>query len=162
MKLFILGHGRHGKDTVGDILADRLKLRVISSSWFLMEKAVKPYLIEQGITFSSDQEMFDRRGEYRSEWKEAIRQYNTPCKSRLSRELFAEGDIYVGLRDREEYEASRHLADLSIWVDASKRKGVEVTNDLTARDADVVIDNNGTEEELRKKMLRFTRVLRYF
>jgi hypothetical protein len=41
-RLLLIGHGRHGKDSAGDILRDRYGLRSVSSSEFAAQKAVFP------------------------------------------------------------------------------------------------------------------------
>lgn len=155
MKLIITGHGRHGKDTVGKILQTRFNLSFQSSSWVAAEKVCRPYLAARGITYDSLQECYDDRHNYREEWYTAILEYNTPDKSRLCREVFSEHDLYVGMRDREEFIASRQFADLTIWVEAMYRVGyVDPTCKVLPGDCDITIRNNGTEAELETKLER--------
>ena len=86
-------------------------------------------------------------------WNNAIKAFNTPDLSRLSRGIFDKYDMYVGIRDREEFLAAKHLADLSIWVDASERVTQEdPTIKIFRTDADVIIDNNTSEEDLRVRL----------
>lgn len=143
MKLLIIGHGRHGKDSVCDILKEKYGFTFKSSSEFANERAVFPTLSKR-YGYQSLQECFDDRHNHRQEWHDLIREYNEGDLSRLVRELLEEADIYCGLRNREEFEASKHLFDGVVWVDASNRLPPEPSNSiqLVPNDADALIDNN--------------------
>lgn len=174
-KLLILGHARHGKDTVGEWFV-RKGYTFVSSTRFVMEKAVWPEFKHRAgrkpsptethllpFTYSAwpdyfdQEECFEDRDKFRAFWFDCIADYNRPDRSRLGRELFAEYDIYVGLRNWHELEALRlnKAFDLCIWVDASERVGPEPSSSCTVlpTQADVVIDNNGTLEDLDKVLL---------
>ena len=156
MKIFIVGHGRHGKDTVAEFLREQYGLTFESSSYFCAEHVVKPYLEENyGLKYHSVQECFDDRSNHREEWYRAIRTFNEENESRLSSSIFSKYDMYVGIRDRTEFLASKHLSDLAIWVDAFKRvPTADPTCKILPIDCDTIIDNNGTEEELKNKLTR--------
>ena len=174
-KLLILGDARHGKDTVGDWFV-RKGYTFVSSSRFVLEKAVwpefknrasrKPLQSEAHLlpfTYSAwpdyftQEECFADRDKFRAFWFECITAYNRPDRSRLGRELFAEYDMYVGLRNKAELQALKlHKAyDLAIWVDAFERCDSEPISSMTINywDADVVIDNNGTLKDLDKTLV---------
>lgn len=154
-KIFVVGHGRHGKDTVGEMINEACGLTFESSSMFCAEHVVRPWLEKLGITYDSLEECYADRVNYRIQWYEAIRAYNEGDESRLSAAIFSKYDMYVGIRSRIEFLASRSLSDLSIWVDASERiPQIDPTCKILATDCDIIIDNNGTEEELRKKLDR--------
>lgn len=170
LKLFILGSGRHGKDTVAEIIRDDFGLTFQSSSLFVAEKVCRPYMAEVvGITYDTLEECYEDRHNHRTHWYNAIKAYNAGDLSRLSRELFfgdedEEGlDMYVGIRDRDEFLASRDIADLSIWVDASERvKYADPTIKIKKEDADVVILNNEVDPdvvELRRRVHRLMKSL---
>jgi hypothetical protein len=56
------------------------------------------------------------------------------------------------MRDLEEFEASKDLFDVIIWVDASKRLPAnEVTNKISIDEAHIVLTNNGTFEDFKSK-----------
>ena len=155
MKLFVIGSGRHGKDTVGDIITQDYGLTFESSSMFCAEHVVTPWLEKLGITYDSLEECYEDRVNHREDWYNAIRAFNYEDESKLSSAIFAKFDMYVGIRSRVEFLASKHLSDLSIWVEAGKRVDVEDTTiKILPGDCDVIIDNNGTEEELREKVTR--------
>lgn len=154
MKLFICGHGRHGKDTAAEILRDELGVRFESSSLFCAEKIVKPYLDERCIMYDSAEERYNDRHNHRELWFEAIREFTKDDPTRLSRELFKVHDIYVGIRSREEFLASKYLADVSIWVDASKRLDyIDPTCEILESDCDITITNNGTLEAFKSLVI---------
>jgi len=94
------------------------------------------------------------------EWYDAIRDFNKEDESKLSAAIFNKYDMYVGIRSRVEFLAARHLSDLSIWVEASTRvPQVDPTCKILSTDCDIIIDNNGTEEELREKMVRLLNLI---
>lgn len=157
MNLLIIGYGRHGKDTVADMLAER-GLQACNSSWFACERVVYPAL-KALHGYKQPLQCYNDRHKHRVKWYDLITEYNTPDKTRLATELFAEHDIYVGMRNREELIAckGKGLIDLTIWVDASKRKPPEtsVSCTVSATDADVIIPNNSTLTELAKRVNEF-------
>jgi dephospho-CoA kinase len=155
IKLMILGYARHGKDTAAEILADTYGLTMVSSSHAAGKKVMLPYFESIGIHYKDFEECYADRVNHRQEWFEQIAAYNTPDKARLAREIYAESDIYVGIRSREEFDAVKAagLFQYSIWVDRSKHVAPEssASNTITKDAADYVIDNNGTLEELKTR-----------
>lgn len=152
LKLMILGYARHGKDTVAEILADSFGLTFISSSLFAAKKVMVPYFESIGVHYPSFEACYEDRVNRRQEWYEQIKAYNIPDRARLPRELYAEADVYVGIRNAEELKAAQdeHLFDYSIWVDRSRHVPPEFTtsNTIDKSMANYVIDNNGTLEDL--------------
>jgi hypothetical protein len=155
LKLMLLGYGRHGKDTVAEILARDYEYEFASSSWAAAEHAVYPTLALR-YDYNSVEECFNDRANHRQEWYELIKAYNTPDLSRLAQQIYSTTDVYVGIRDRDEFYAVKNegLFDYAIWVDASNRLPVESTDSctVTKEDADIVLDNNGPEEYLPAKV----------
>jgi hypothetical protein len=127
------------------MLTDLLNLRFKSSSDFVNEKAVFPVLSKLH-GYETLEECYEDRVNHRPEWFNLLRAYNGEDPARLGRELFAEYDVYCGLRNREEFQAMKRagLFDLVIWVDASERLPLETSDsmELCVGDADIVIDNN--------------------
>jgi hypothetical protein len=155
LKLMILGYARHGKDTVAEILSDTYGLGMVSSSHAAGKKVMLPYFESIGVHYRDFNECYEDRVNHRAEWFEQIAAYNTPDKARLAREIYAESDIYVGIRSREEFDAVKAagLFQYSIWVDRSKHVEPESasSNTIGKDAADYVIDNNGTLEELETR-----------
>ena len=160
MKLLICGHGRHGKDSVADLLCDFNNYKASSSSVYAMKVLEDVIMAHTG--YSSFAECYEKRSLHRPYLYELIRNYNTPDKARLSREILQEHQIYVGMRDLEEFNASKHLYDLKIWVDASGR-GVPLepitSFNIPKDEFDVIIENNGTYDQLVHKVARLANSL---
>jgi hypothetical protein len=155
VKLFIVGQGRHGKDTVAEFVRTAYGLTFESSSMFCAEHVVTPWLEKMGITYDSLEECYEDRVNHRMDWYEAIRSYNKEDESKLSRAIFAKYDMYVGIRSRIEFLEARHFSDLSIWVEASERwPAVDPSCKIQRGDCDVIVDNNGTIEELYGRLTR--------
>lgn len=152
-RVLIIGHGRHGKDTVADLLRDQFGLRVVSSSAFACKKAVFPLLTD---IYPDADACFRDRGNHRALWHHAIAAYNLRPGPMLAEQILIEHDAYIGMRKRDEFERARGLFDLVIWVDASDRLPPEplASNELTASDADWVVDNNGDLDGLAREVVR--------
>lgn len=150
-KLIIIGYGRHGKDTVCDILRDKYGFNFMSSSQFCNEKVLFPILAPL-YGYKSLDECYEDRHNHRKEWFDLIAEHNIDDPARLGKELFSEYDIYCGLRRKEELEAlsDQNVADYIIWVDASKRLPPEDESSCTVTQdmADFTIDNNGDYDTL--------------
>lgn len=174
-KLIIVGHARHGKDTVCELLAKH-GYAWQSSSWLCGQIAVWPAIQEQwnewryGKMYNPDhpdpaptigpydsfEEAFNDRANHREFWYNCIKAYNTPDETRLAREIFAQSNIYCGMRRFEELSAcqDQNVCDLVVWVDASKRVGPEPKSSCTIQpfQAHHILDNNGTLEELADRV----------
>jgi len=150
-KLLIIGHARHGKDTLAKKIRDEAGLTFTSSSLFVgWEYVWWQWGWKHYTTFF---DMFADRVNHRKTWADLISAYNTPDKTRTAKTMLSRGyDVYVGMRKRDEFNASREagLFDHVIWVDASKRRPPESADsmELVASDADTYLDNNGSEETL--------------
>lgn len=160
-KVLILGYGRHGKDTVAEMLRDRYGLSFMSSSRICAESVCLPYMRERGFSYADAEECFEDRhsGDNRKHWYDAIVAFNRPDASSLGRRLFEANDVYVGLRAAREFHAVKAagLYDLCVWVDASGR-GLppEDRSSCTVEPwmADHVLDNGGDLDELRLNLDR--------
>lgn len=147
-KLLLLGHGGHGKDTA----AEALGLSYSSSSEAANHLCVYPALRAQ-YGYESEQQCFDDRREHRMEWYRLICDYNSEDRARLARHILSEHDMYVGMRDAQEYEAARPLLDLVLWVDASQRLPERDPSLFIAQqEAHLVIPNNGSLEEFKGRL----------
>jgi len=159
MKLLILGHAGHGKDTVASFITKYTGLRVNSSSMVVAPDIVMPWLAARGYVYPSVEACYADRGNHRAEWHEAIAAFNTPNKAKLGRLIFAKYDMYSGLRSHEEWLAIKQekLYDYSIWVDRSVYISPEPTSSMRLGPyaADFVVNNNGTlyETELQCKRI---------
>lgn len=173
MKLLICGHGRHGKDTVGEILRDDYNLKFTSSSLFCAEKVMMPAFIAEKErlgdarvpTYATAQDCYDNRHHFRAFWFDRIRDYCSQDPARLSRDIFAVNDVYCGIRSKEEFHASRNeqAFDVSIWVDATDRLQTTEGKDSMQIEpwmCDYVLYNNGTIDQLHREVARLMTTLR--
>lgn len=153
LRLMVVGHGRHGKDTVGELLRDDYGATFVSSSLFMAKNVVLP-LFPPGH-YASVEDCYADRENHRAFWYDAIVAYNKGDLTRLGRAIFAEYDLYVGNRNARELHALRAAGvfDFAIWVDACERVEYrEPRSSLTIEPwmCDFVLDNNGTPDETRR------------
>lgn len=152
-KLLIIGHGRHGKDTVCEILQNKFGYKFRSSSDYCAENLVYP-LLKDRYGYTSYQEAYADRHNHRQEWYEIIHEYCSKDHARLGREIFAENDIYCGLRNKAEFHAMKNLKifEYAIWVDRGDHLPPEDPKSMTLTQwmADFTIDNNGTLDDLTR------------
>ena len=163
IRLLIIGHMRHGKDTFAEILNEQFGLKFISSSQACADIFIYDSL-KNKYGYKTPEECFADRVNHRSEWYEMICEYNKDDKTRLAKEILMYNNAYVGMRDSAEIKESlkQNLFDLVIWVDASKRLPIEESSsfNITTADADVIVENNGTLEEFKEKVFRFGKLLK--
>lgn len=153
MKLLILGSGRHGKDSVAEIIRDLYGLSFMSSSRATCEEVVYP-AIKDKYGYESPEDCYNDRSNHRQEWFDLISAYNTPDKSSLAKLILSRCDVYVGLRCPVEFEASRHLFDHVLWVDASERLHKEPSMRIDFDpDTMILINNNGSEYDLGNEIV---------
>lgn len=157
MKILIIGHAGHGKDTAAEYLKEQFQLTYSSSS----EMANKLFLfdmLKDIYGYKTEQECFDDRGNKRAIWYDAICKFNTPNKTRLAECIIEKHDCYVGMRSIDEYNEcyNQNMFDMVVFVDASERLPKEDESSFTIPKsvADVVIENNGTIEEFKRKLFR--------
>jgi hypothetical protein len=161
-KIMLMGYGRHGKDTVAEYLKEKYGYTFSSSSWEAA-KHIFPVL-RHIFGYKNVQECFDDRHsqitnedsgevyEMRDVWHDAIKLMVAYSNTGLSRAILEVNDIYVGIRCKDEFQAAKDagLFDYVVWVDASERHPPEPSSSCTVGPhlADVVLDNNGTLEDL--------------
>lgn len=159
-KILILGHARHGKDAVAEILRDEFGMSFMSSSEaaleiFLFDDLQKEYgykTVEEAIE-AKNQPLYIS-APIRKFWADKITNYNRESPSRLACAILANNDCYVGMRKLKEIHSCwrKDLFDYYIFVDASKRLPLEpetsneVTLESTAGIVDYVIDNNEEQD----------------
>ncbi len=150
-KVLILGHGQHGKNYAAEIIGKRYGLRFGDSSLEAFG-AIKP---ELKILFpdEDDETLYQNRRQNRILWKRLIKRFNTPDRARLTRQILKKYDGYVGLRDLDEYMATRSLYDLIIWIDASARKPEDESMSIKYDSKRmIIINNNCSKDNLLKEI----------
>lgn len=161
-KFLVIGHARHGKDTFAEILQEEFGLKFESSSQSAADIFIYDELKDK-YGYKTPEECFEDRVNHRAEWKTMICDYNSPDKARLAKAILERSDCYVGMRDYEEIaECLRQdLFEIIIWVDASGRLELEDASsfNIDKSVAHVMIDNNGTLEQFRERVLRMGKLL---
>ena len=159
-KLLVIGWGRHGKDTVCEMLNKHGGLTFVSSSEYCAEHVVYPTM----SGYDTWQECYADRHNHRAQWFETIKSFNEDDPAKLSKMILSEYDIYCGLRNIRELEAARSLFDLIIWVerpDLDKEDSDSMT--IKKDDADIVLYNDGSLKDLEikvRKLITFIPSLR--
>ena len=161
-KLLIVGHAKHSKDTMAEILNEHFGLKYISSSQAAADIFIYGALKDK-YGYETPEHCFNDRINHRSEWYELICDYNKYDKAKLAKGILEYSDCYVGMRDRGEITEclKQGIFDLVIWVDASQRlplEGPESFN-IDKSCADIIIDNNGSLEEFEQKVIRLGKIL---
>ena len=162
-KMLIIGNMRHGKDSLAEIMNEEYGLTFVSSSQaaadiFLYDRLKDKYGYKNSV------ECFEDRVNHRQEWYEAICDYNKEDRAKLAKGILEMADCYVGLRDRDEIKEciKQGLFDIIIWVDASERLPQEPATsfNIDKTCADIIVENNGTYEEFREKVIRLGKFLK--
>ena len=149
-KFLVLGHARHGKDTVAEYLAKELGLSYKGSSEVCAE-----FIFKELAGYKSVQECFEDRSNHRVEWFQIITDYCRTDKARLGRLIYETNDIYSGVRAKDELDAViEEFSPFVIWVDAAFRLPLESNKSMQLLPyADYrYIDNNKDEEHLYKQL----------
>lgn len=161
-RLLIIGHARHGKDTFAEILEEHYGLKFVSSSQAAADIFIFDELKDK-YDYKTSVECFEDRVNHRPEWYEMICDYNKDDKARLAKGILEMADCYVGMRDRGEILEcmNQKLFDIIIWVDASERLELEEVSsfNIDKKDADFIVDNNGTLEQFTDKVVRIGKLL---
>lgn len=159
----LMGEGDCGKGTFSKFIAAEYGLSTMSSSehacdLFMFDKLKDKY------GYSTPLECYNDRRNHRVEWYEGIYDFNKDNLTALAESLYSQYDIYDGVRHILEFNAIKKagLFDISIWIDAGERTEGESQDSIsvTREMADIIILNNGTEEEFLLKIQRVFSLLR--
>lgn len=162
MKILIIGHARSGKDTCAEIISKNTGMTFQSSSM----AAAKIFLfdaLKEKYGYTTFEECFEDRVNRRVEWHDLITNYNKEDKARLAKDILKKSDCYVGMRSGAEIREclNQNLFDLIIWIDAPQRVPEESLKSfqIDSSYADIIIDNNRSEEEFKARVERLAAVL---
>lgn len=155
MKILVLGHARHGKDTVAEMLKQEFNISFESSS-IAAAKIFIYDLLKEKYGYANFRVCFEDRINHRTEWHDLIVDYNKDDAARLAKDILEKSDCYVGMRsDREFKECQKQgVFDLVIGV-YNPRVPLEDKSsfDIDFWSAcDIVIPNNSSIEELRRRV----------
>lgn len=153
MKILILWKSQSGKDTLAEIWQEHFWLSFISSSRYAC-KFIYPQLKDK-YGYTSEEECFADRVNHRWERYDLINEYHDGDRTKMTAEILEINDCYVWMRNIEQFKACKHMFDLIIRVNASKRleekKGYVW---ISRQEADLSISNNWTLEQFKDKAIR--------
>jgi len=132
-KILIIGGSGAGKSAVADLIANKLGVSGISNT--------SDVLIED---FSNSQntpadEIIANKNDYREQLLKFGISKQKEDPSYPVKECLSRSPIVTGIRTRQNFEASKHLFDIIVWI---SRPGHNDLNELSASDADEVINND--------------------
>lgn len=161
-RLLIIGSARHGKDSLAEIMNEEFGLTFVSSSQAAADIFLYD-LLKDKYGYKNSVECFEDRVNHRGEWYNMICDYNKHDKARLAKSILEKSDCYVGMRDKEEIDEcmKQGLFKLIIWVDASERLPLESADsfNIDRSCADLIVENNGSYEEFRDKVIRLGNII---
>jgi len=155
MNILIIGHMRHGKTTVAEMLEEEYGLSFKDSSMACAEIFIYDELKEK-YGYETFEECYEDRKQHRPEWFKMICDYNEPDKARLGKEILKRADMYVGMRSDDELQECKkqNIFDLIVGVyRPNLPEEPESSFDINMwKHCDVIVPNDGSLKELRKKI----------
>lgn len=153
-KIVIIGHARHGKDTLARAFKALYNLSFTGSSEAASDLFIYNILKDK-YGYKTSTECFEDRVNHRKEWYDLIVEYNKFDKARLAKDIMANSDMYVGMRSNEELEESleQGVFDYVIGV-YNPRLPLESTDSFNIdlwKQSDFVIPNAGKSIDLLRK-----------
>ena len=160
-KLLVVGHGRHGKDTVCEML-EKYGYSFQSSSKFCSELFIFNDLKDK-YNYADEEECYADRHNRRELWYNMIHDYCRNDLARLGRNLFRENQIYCGLRNKREFFAMQNeeIFDYAIWVDRTDHLPLESSKSMSIEQwmCDYTLDNNGDLKRLQRNVDTLVRTI---
>jgi dephospho-CoA kinase len=155
IKLLLIGHAQHGKDTAAEILRDVFGFNFESSS-IAASKIFLYDALKEKYGYTSPEECFNDRVNHRSEWYDLICEFNKNDRARLAKEILKTSNVYVGMRNNKEIEEclKQGVFDYVIGI-YNPNKPLEPSNSFNIdlwQKSDIVISNAGTIEDLKNKL----------
>jgi hypothetical protein len=162
MKLLIIGHARHGKDTVGEMLQKNFGLTFKSSSLAASEIFIYDTLKEK-YGYSTPEECFEDRVNYRAEWYDLICDYNSVDKAKLAKDILVDCNMYIGMRDFAEIQKCKEDGIFDFIIGVYNPRLPEESKDSFNidlwKESDFVIPNSGTLEDLEERVSKIFKKL---
>lgn len=154
-KLLLLGHMRHGKDTLAEMLQTQFGYTFESSS----VAAARIFLydaLKAKYGYKTPEECYEDRVNHRVEWHDLIVDYNKDDGARLTKEILKESSIYVGMRSDFELQCCKEqgIFDLVIGI-YDPRKSLESRESFDIdfwNQCDIIIPNAGTLDDLKRRV----------
>ena len=157
IKILIVGHGQHGKDTLSRMINKELNFKFRGSSEVAAKEVIYPLMSN---FYESAEDAFNKRRENRELWRAVISDFNREDPTKLCRLVCKGGHGYTGLRDKTEVVCSIKSGFFThiIWVrrpelkenDPTMMFGLDTLMDLSKKGfiRNLAIVENHTEEVL--------------
>ena len=125
MKILILGHANHGKDTVAKYLAQEFNLVNSSATDYLATHFVFP--VWGYKHYANVHSMLEDKDNHRLKWASIVNQINRKDKLFLCKQVMFTSDIYSGMRNQKEYiqAVKENIFDYILFVSAGDRLPTE-------------------------------------
>jgi hypothetical protein len=160
-KILIIGHMRHGKDTVAQFIEDFTGMSFKSSSEMAAEIFIYDELKEK-YGYTTFMECFEDRMNHRAEWHDLIKDYNKFDKARLAKDILKHNDMYVGMRSQLEIDKCIEdgVFDMIVGVyDPNKPLEPSDSFDIDLFASSDVIIPTGDLDKTREKVRKFCGLL---
>lgn len=161
--MLIIGHARHGKDTLAEFLKKHFDYDSESSSI----AALRLFLYDQlksKYNYNTSSECFEDRVNHRAEWFDSIVEYNKDDLARLAKDILNKSDIYVGMRNNDELQECKRqgIFDLIVGVfnPTKPLEPLESFNIDIWNECDIIIPNAGTLKEFSDRTLKLKALFR--
>lgn len=161
-KICIIGHARHGKDTLAEMINQRYGYKSESSS----QAASRLFLydaLKDKYGYKTPKECFEDRVNHRAEWFDMICEYNKNYPGQLAADIMKSNDIYTGMRSDRELRACLRdgIFDLVIGVynpDLPEEPEDSFDIDIWGM-SDFIIPNAGNLHDLRDRVVLLEELL---
>lgn len=155
-KICIIGHARHGKDTVAEFINKHYGYKSESSS----QAASRLFLfdaLKEKYGYKTSEECFEDRVNHRAEWFDMICEYNKDYPGQLAKDIMNHNQIYTGMRSDKELDACLRdgIFDLVIGVyDPRKQDEPLDSFDINIlRKSHIIIPNSGDLFDLENRVI---------
>ena len=161
-KICIIGHARHGKDTIAEMINQMYGYKSESSS----QAASRLFLydaLKGKYGYKTPEECFEDRVNHRAEWFDMICEYNQEYPGQLAADIMKSNDIYTGMRSDRELEACVRdgIFDLVIGI-YDPYKALEPADSFDINiftKSDIIIPNAGSLRDLENKVVLLKELL---
>jgi len=145
MKILVLGYTRSGKTEATRMLGRILGVKVVDST---SKYIIRDFAAKKGL--DPEKILADKETYRKQLWEYGLARQQKDAAYPVD-EAVREADVVSGVRTRRQLGVVRPLFDKVIWVD---RPGVDggFSDELVADDADEVVKNDSTLEDLEKKL----------
>jgi len=160
-KILIIGHNRHGKDTVAEFIEEFTGMSFKSSSEMAAEIFIYDELKDK-YGYTSFVECFEDRMNHREEWYKMIKDYNFFDKSCLAKDILKHHNMYVGMRSKEEFDkcVEDGVFDMIIGVyDPNKSLEPKESFDIDLFSSSDFIIPTGDLTKTKRKVRRFCEII---